>query len=233
MIIQLFPADPVIGILMRRCMAAIKRLNPRDQFIKNNPNRIQISLRRDPFISNLFGRHIGWGSSTGHGRGATIGMPCDAKIFEHVGQRGWRHKLQYLAFAQGRPGLGKATRWPRFVAGPGQQKGVAQCCLILDSSGLPCRLCCGIERQPLAPGLITVGAFHAGVEYGWWEGLTRCATTFGTGGSTLDSIMNAPLIRCDVAPWQFLGISLAGWNAILSLGGALTIATLMLKDKRP
>ena len=75
-----------------------------------------------------------------------------------------------------------------------------------------------------------IGAFHAGVEYGWWEGLTRCATTFGAGGGdTLDAIMNAPLIRCDVAPWQFMGISLAGWNAILSLAGALVIAVLMLK----
>jgi disulfide bond formation protein DsbB len=72
-----------------------------------------------------------------------------------------------------------------------------------------------------------IGAFHAGVEYGWWEGLTRCATSFGGSGGTLDSIMNAPLIRCDVAPWHFLGISLAGWNAILSLSGALVIALLM------
>lgn len=78
-----------------------------------------------------------------------------------------------------------------------------------------------------------IGAFHAGVEYGWWEGLTRCATSFGAGGgSTLDAIMNAPLIRCDVAPWDLLGISLAGWNAILSLGGALVIAMLMRRTMR-
>ncbi len=76
-----------------------------------------------------------------------------------------------------------------------------------------------------------IGAFHAGVEYKWWEGLTQCATTFG-GGSALDAIMNAPLVRCDVAPWHFLGISLAGWNAIISLGGALVIAVLMLKRQR-
>lgn len=78
-----------------------------------------------------------------------------------------------------------------------------------------------------------IGAFHAGVEYSWWEGLTQCATNFGSGGSALDAIMNAPLVRCDVAPWHFLGISLAGWNAILSLGGALVIAMLMLKKSRP
>lgn len=76
-----------------------------------------------------------------------------------------------------------------------------------------------------------IGVFHAGVEYKWWEGITRCATTFG-GGSTLDAIMNAPLVRCDVAPWHFLGISLAGWNAIISLGGALLIAVLMLRGRR-
>jgi disulfide bond formation protein DsbB len=78
-----------------------------------------------------------------------------------------------------------------------------------------------------------IGVFHAGVEYGWWEGLTRCSTSFGAGGGvTLDSIMNAPLIRCDVAPWDFLGISLAGWNGILSLAGAAVIATLLLRGRR-
>ncbi|HSX54415.1 MAG TPA: disulfide bond formation protein B [Sphingomonas sp.] len=77
-----------------------------------------------------------------------------------------------------------------------------------------------------------IGVFHAGVEYKWWEGLTQCATHFGGGGSALDAIMNAPLVRCDVAPWHFLGISLAGWNAILSLGGALVIVMLMLRKQR-
>ena len=76
-----------------------------------------------------------------------------------------------------------------------------------------------------------IGVFHAGVEYGWWEGITQCATHFGGEGSALDQIMNAPLVRCDVAPWDLFGVSLAGWNAIFSLGGALVIATLMLKGK--
>ena len=58
-----------------------------------------------------------------------------------------------------------------------------------------------------------IGIFHAGVEYGWWEGMTRCASA---GPMTLDDIMNAPLIRCDVAPWTLFGVSLAGYNAILS-----------------
>lgn len=68
-----------------------------------------------------------------------------------------------------------------------------------------------------------IGAFHAGVEYGWWEGLTTCTTS---GATSLEDIMAVPLIRCDQVQWSLLGISLAGFNAILSLGGALVIALL-------
>jgi disulfide bond formation protein DsbB len=66
-----------------------------------------------------------------------------------------------------------------------------------------------------------IGAFHAGVEYGWWEGLTRCAmpTTVGS----LDDLLNAPITRCDVAPWTLAGISLAGYNALISIGGAALV----------
>ena len=67
-----------------------------------------------------------------------------------------------------------------------------------------------------------IGGFHAGVEYNWWEGLTACSTTVKTGsGSALDAIMDAPVIRCDVAPWTLLGISLAGWNFLISVPLAL------------
>ena len=73
-----------------------------------------------------------------------------------------------------------------------------------------------------------IGGFHAGVEYGWWDGITNCAMTpVDSGQSALDSIMNAPMIRCDEAPWSFLGISLAGWNFLISLGGAVAILMLL------
>lgn len=71
-----------------------------------------------------------------------------------------------------------------------------------------------------------IGVFHAGVELGWWEGLTRCTAT---GAASLEDILNVPLIRCDQVQWDFLGISMAGWNAILSLGGAALIAVLALR----
>ncbi|WP_338426475.1 disulfide bond formation protein B [Sphingopyxis kveilinensis] len=75
-----------------------------------------------------------------------------------------------------------------------------------------------------------IGVFHAGVEYGFWEGLTTCAT--GAGGPiTLESIMNAPLVRCDAVQWSLFGISLAGFNAIFSFAAAILVLTL-LRAKR-
>jgi disulfide bond formation protein DsbB len=75
-----------------------------------------------------------------------------------------------------------------------------------------------------------IGIFHAGVEYGWWEGLTTCSST-GSGPVTLDSIMAAPIIRCDVPQWELFGISLAGFNAIFSLGAAAFVLTLLRRGR--
>jgi disulfide bond formation protein DsbB len=72
-----------------------------------------------------------------------------------------------------------------------------------------------------------IGVFHAGVEYGFWEGVTQCATTAVNTGDMIADIMKAPLVRCDVAPWSLFGISLAGYNAIISLAGALIILRLL------
>ncbi len=78
-----------------------------------------------------------------------------------------------------------------------------------------------------------IGVAHAGVEYGWWPGFTACTSTIDFTGldpsERLAAIMRAPLIRCDRAPWTLAGISLAGFNAILSLGGAVTILVLMMR----
>jgi len=80
-----------------------------------------------------------------------------------------------------------------------------------------------------------IGVAHAGVEYGWWQGFTACTSTVnftgGTAADRLNAILKAPVIRCDVAQWTFAGISLAGFNAILSLGGAAAILMLMRKAR--
>lgn len=81
----------------------------------------------------------------------------------------------------------------------------------------------------LTSGLI--GVFHAGVEYHWWEGVTACANTLNaTSGDLLAAIVRQPVVRCDVSQWSFLGISLAGFNAIFSIVGALVV--LMLATRR-
>ena len=75
-----------------------------------------------------------------------------------------------------------------------------------------------------------IGLFHAGVEYGWWEGITGCALTADTSGAdALEAIMNAPLVRCDAPAWTFLGISLAGWNFLISTASGLAIFWLLAR----
>ena len=83
-----------------------------------------------------------------------------------------------------------------------------------------------------ASGLI--GGYHAGVELGIFEGITQCtASTAGLSPKEmLDRVMNAPLTRCDEVQFSFLGISMAGWNAILSVSAALIILWLSLRRPR-
>ena len=79
-----------------------------------------------------------------------------------------------------------------------------------------------------------IGVYHAGVEAKIFEGLTTC-TASGRGLSAeelLKQISRAPIVRCDEVQFRFLGISMAGWNAILSLGGAAAILFLSLKSRR-
>ena len=80
-----------------------------------------------------------------------------------------------------------------------------------------------------------IGFYHAGVELHYFKGFTECTSSVSAAGSTddfLKAIMNSPLVRCDEVQWSFLGISMAGWNAILSLGGAAVIALLTLRGER-
>lgn len=77
-----------------------------------------------------------------------------------------------------------------------------------------------------------LGAYHAGVEYGWWEGLTACTSETALGDNPLDAIMNAPLIRCDRAQWTLLGVSLAGFNFLISVPAALVVFALLRRGGR-
>ena len=81
-----------------------------------------------------------------------------------------------------------------------------------------------------------LGVFHAGVERGWWRGPDTCTSgdiTNLTADELMDQILTAPLVRCDEIPWELLGLSMAGWNALLSAAlVALWIVALTLPRDR-
>jgi disulfide bond formation protein DsbB len=64
-----------------------------------------------------------------------------------------------------------------------------------------------------------LGIYHAGVEWGYWPGPTACT---GTGISVdfndLGNINATRVVPCDQVQFRFLGLSLAGYNALISLG---------------
>jgi disulfide bond formation protein DsbB len=64
-----------------------------------------------------------------------------------------------------------------------------------------------------------IAAFHTGVEYGWWQGLSTCGNKLNEANSIEElraMLQNAPRARCDEAPFHFLGLSMAGWNVLWS-----------------
>ena len=84
----------------------------------------------------------------------------------------------------------------------------------------------------LVSGLI--GGFHAGVEYGWWQGLTACTgNAAAAGGDPLAAVMGASIVRCDVAPWTLAAISLAGFNFLISVSAAVALFALLRPRRRP
>jgi disulfide bond formation protein DsbB len=79
------------------------------------------------------------------------------------------------------------------------------------------------------------GAYHAGVEWGFWKGPTDCTGSGfdpGKAGSLLDNLDKVKVIRCDEVQFRFLGISLAGYNVLISLLMAAIAAWGMARTAR-
>lgn len=76
-----------------------------------------------------------------------------------------------------------------------------------------------------------IGAFHAGVEYKWWPGPQHCTGTVAPGADFLKRLLSAPVVRCDEPQWTLFGISLAGFNFLLSTIGGLAVLALCLKRR--
>lgn len=88
----------------------------------------------------------------------------------------------------------------------------------------------GAPRGVLVGGLVilalaalanaVLGGYHAGVEWKFWQGPTGCSgpvADLGKAGSLLERLDTVKVIRCDEVQWRFLGLSLAGYNVLISL----------------
>ncbi len=72
-----------------------------------------------------------------------------------------------------------------------------------------------------------LGAYHAGVEWRFWAGPADCSgpvIDFTAKGPLLDQLRSIQVVRCDEAAWRFLGLSLAGYNTLISLALAAVAA---------
>ncbi|WP_375397110.1 disulfide bond formation protein B [uncultured Sphingomonas sp.] len=114
-------------------------------------------------------------------------------------------------------------RWPHYAA--------LVLALLAFAPGLPRRALVVLAALAIAASGV-IGVLHAGVEYHWWPGFTPCTRTMGNSGNALNDMMRAPIVRCDVAQWTFHGVSLAGFNALLSLTGALAAIALLTRRGR-
>ncbi|HEY1615891.1 MAG TPA: disulfide bond formation protein B [Rhizomicrobium sp.] len=75
-----------------------------------------------------------------------------------------------------------------------------------------------------------IGAYHAGVEWHWWPGPSTCTgPAFHYTGGPLD--LNQPTVLCDIAAWRLFGLSLAGYNALISFGTAAAGAILLARGE--
>ena len=95
----------------------------------------------------------------------------------------------------------------------------------------------GASRKVLVAALVAIalgmlwnaglGVFHSGVEWKWWPGPQECSGALeglGSAGGLLKQLQSITVVRCDEAAWRFLGLSLAGYNALISLALAATAA---------
>ncbi|MCL4189276.1 MAG: disulfide bond formation protein B [Rhodobacteraceae bacterium] len=110
-------------------------------------------------------------------------------------------------------------RWPHLAA---VAVGLAVAALWGAGRGMPRGL--AVPGAAAAATSGGVGVYHSGIERGWWPGPDTCAAP-DIGGLTttqlLDAILAAPVVRCEDVAWEFMGLSMASWNAVASFALAL------------
>ena len=92
---------------------------------------------------------------------------------------------------------------------------------------------------PAAAALASFGiaGYHAGVEWQLWEGPAGCTANLAAGlgaADLVDQLLATPVVRCDDVPWSLFGLSMAGWNALLSLdiAGVALLAFILADEWR-
>jgi disulfide bond formation protein DsbB len=120
-------------------------------------------------------------------------------------------------------------RWPHMVA-------VAAGLLAAASFAWP-RLALVFALTAITALLVTsaIGVFHVGVEYRWWEGPQACSGNIPRGLSTEQLkkyLFGARMVRCDETAWSLWGISMAGWNALLSAALAFMLGSAVFRWSR-
>lgn len=87
-----------------------------------------------------------------------------------------------------------------------------------------------------ALGNMGISIFHVGVEHKWWPGLAGCSAPTAV-ATTLEEarnlIFNSTVVPCDQPGWVFLGISMAGWNGLISLGMAVWASLGAYRSRKP
>ncbi|MDB5475737.1 MAG: disulfide bond formation protein DsbB [Phenylobacterium sp.] len=82
-----------------------------------------------------------------------------------------------------------------------------------------------------------IAVYHAGAEWKFWPGPSTCSSAGGAGGvsaASMQALINGAKIRppaCDQAAWVFAGLSMAGWNALASLGLAVLSFAAALRER--
>jgi disulfide bond formation protein DsbB len=101
-------------------------------------------------------------------------------------------------------------RWPYYAAIP-----IAALTLYAATRGLS-QARWGLALLALIMlGSGVFGVYHSGIEWGWWPGPTTCAGTISS-DVLLPDLTNEPVISCEKAALRIAGLSLAGWNAVIS-----------------
>ena len=77
---------------------------------------------------------------------------------------------------------------------------------------------------------VYIAGFHAGAEWKWWPAPATCSSTGAVTAASLQALLSGAAAKapaCDQAPWRLLGLSMAGWNCLVSValvGLSLTAA---------